>query len=73
MKRTYTDLSRSGARAVEREAEREGLEVRRSLGGMIIEGDEESVRTVSQRLARGYDNGDGAGILSREEHPRLFY
>lgn len=72
MERTYPGLSNSGARAVAREAEREGLEVRWSRGSMIIEGDEESIRTVSQRLARGYDNGDGAGILSREEHPRLF-
>lgn len=73
MQRTYTDLNGNGSRAVAREARREGLEVRWSRGSMIIEGDEETVRTVSRRLSSNYDNGDGAGILSREEYPGAFW
>lgn len=73
MERTYTNLTKKGARAVEREAEEEGLEVSYSRRSMIIEGDEESVSEVSERLKRNYNNGDGAGILSREEYPRMFW
>ena len=72
-RRTYPWLNEDGLNAVRREAEREGLKVTQTNGKMVIEGDDQSVQRASHKLRYNYDNGDGAGIVSKEEYPYAFW
>lgn len=73
MKRTYPYLYDEGLALVRRVAEQEGLKVTQTNRTIVIEGDDKSVQRASNRLHYHYDNGDGEGLLSKEEYPSMFW